>query len=516
MEQTDSKRHWATRHLIHPVATGLVLAGLASVCLFTALRSLKWPLALDTPPFHYIGWRILSGDMPYRDIFDINMPGTYLIHTFVVGALGSSDLAWRFFDLSWLLLTALAAALLASSSGRWAAVITGLLVSILHISGGPDTVGERDFIICLFLILAAHLVVRSVEQKNSFRHLLLAGVFLGTASIVKPFAGVFWILLAGLHVWANWAKLRACLTGLAALFFGALITPLATFTWLAAKGALLPFWSILTGYTIPLYSKFARGSVPSLGICLMKPTRDLAISLVFPLIPLIGLRNGLTPRYVVAFLGVIYGFAHFLLQGKCYFYHLYPFFCFLIILSGMILGDLLASPSRRYQGLAVICLALLCLNLGNKALKDPEYLYLMPDLVKDISTYSLSGQDTIQLMDTVEGGHYALYALKIPLTTRFLYDFFFFNEVNHPITRRLRAEFLRELKDHPPKLIIFFSKSCCVYPNPGSRLSLFPEFNTYLNNNYILDKVRDDYSIYLQRKDGASILQPPQNLKHRG
>ncbi|HEU5319540.1 MAG TPA: hypothetical protein VFX28_01970, partial [Methylomirabilota bacterium] len=86
-----------------------------------AWRSLPWPLVHDAPLMHYVAWRIADGAAPYRDLFDMNFPGVYLLHMGVLRALGPGDLAWRAFDLAWLGATAAAIALFAAPWGRVAA-----------------------------------------------------------------------------------------------------------------------------------------------------------------------------------------------------------------------------------------------------------------------------------------------------------------------------------------------------------------------------------------------------------
>src|SRR2546422_9827695 len=54
---------------------------------------------------HYIAWLIAQGAVPYRDVFDMNLPGVYLIHWAVLSVGGAGDLAWRLFDLAWLAAT---------------------------------------------------------------------------------------------------------------------------------------------------------------------------------------------------------------------------------------------------------------------------------------------------------------------------------------------------------------------------------------------------------------------------
>src|SRR5262249_47790134 len=62
-------------------------------------RSLDWPLIGDATIFHFIADQMRMGAIPYRDIYDINMPLIYFIHLAVVAIGGMSDVAWRAFDL---------------------------------------------------------------------------------------------------------------------------------------------------------------------------------------------------------------------------------------------------------------------------------------------------------------------------------------------------------------------------------------------------------------------------------
>ena len=71
----------------------LVLAGSAGLCAWLAWRSLGWPLIHDAPIMHYVAWLIAQGLVPYRDAFDMNLPGVYLIHGAVLAVGGASDLA---------------------------------------------------------------------------------------------------------------------------------------------------------------------------------------------------------------------------------------------------------------------------------------------------------------------------------------------------------------------------------------------------------------------------------------
>ena len=78
----------------------LLLAAFGLLVLWLTWKSLRWPLIHDGPIMHYVAWRILDGAVPYRDVFDMNFPGVYLVHLGVVRWLGTGDAAWRAVDLT--------------------------------------------------------------------------------------------------------------------------------------------------------------------------------------------------------------------------------------------------------------------------------------------------------------------------------------------------------------------------------------------------------------------------------
>src|SRR2546423_14559338 len=79
----------------------VIVAGLAGVVVYVGWSSLGWPLIHDAPIMHYIAWRIGEGAVPYRDLFDMNFPGAYLLHLAVLRTLGAGDGAWRGFAPGW-------------------------------------------------------------------------------------------------------------------------------------------------------------------------------------------------------------------------------------------------------------------------------------------------------------------------------------------------------------------------------------------------------------------------------
>jgi hypothetical protein len=238
-----------------------------------AWRSRGWPLIHDAPLMHYIAWRIGEGAVPYRDVFDMNFPGVYLLHMLALELFGAGDAGWRAFDLAWLAGTSAAAAALAAPWGRLAAAGAGLFFATYHLAGGAWQAGQRDFLLCPFLLLAALGVARWAEHPASRASLAWGGLALGAGITVKPHAGLFAAALLVLVAAVAHRSGRASDGGAGAsrrpaagtsaasvaIFAVAILVPLlAVGAWLGVVGAWPAWYEIVTGYLAPLYSRLGR------------------------------------------------------------------------------------------------------------------------------------------------------------------------------------------------------------------------------------------------------------------
>ena len=109
-------------------------------------------------------------------------------------------------------------------------------------------------------------------------------------------------------------------------------------------------------------------------------------------------------------------------------------------------------------------------------------------------------RDTVQVLDTTDGGIHALLRTRVAEPTRFLYDFHFFHDTGRPAIRALRAEFVSGLDLRPPRYIVVFRQG---WPSGGyERIDGFPEFSRLLATRYGIDMRRPAYTIYAKR-DGS-------------
>ncbi|HUG38054.1 MAG TPA: hypothetical protein VML54_13940 [Candidatus Limnocylindrales bacterium] len=486
-----------------------ILAGSGFLLAYLGWRSLAWPLIHDAPLMHYIAWLIGQGAVPYRDAFDMNFPGVYAVHAAVLAALGGGDLAWRLFDLGWLLVTAL---IVAAYCGRFAggasAAAGALLFALYHVAGGAARVGQRDFLLCAFLIAGAWGVARSWERAGALGPLASAGLVLGAGLTIKPHAILFWLGAAAVAGVGRRRAGRAWVTGAGAVLLAGLVAPAVACLWLAWRGGLGAFGSVLADYVIPLYTRVGRVAVWEAfgGHAYGWPIFALLGALgVLGLVW--GAGRSTDIRFGLGLLGVGYGVAHYAAQGKGWAYHLYPLALFLCVLAASAAGiGAGQAPRRAWAGLqrAVMLLVLAgtVAVLGAKGVDAREVSWvaaksrLVTTLAGDLRALVPPG-GTVQVMDTTSGGIHALLRLGVRPPTRFIYDFHFFHDEQDPRIQALRAEFVRGLEAAPPAALVVLRRS---WPELGyERLARFPALARLLADRYEVARDGGDYRIYAKR-----------------
>lgn len=490
----------------------LILAGSAGLLAYLAWRSLGWPLIHDGPIMHYVAWLIAQGAVPYRDAFDMNLPGAYLIHWTLLATAGVGDLAWRSFDLGWVaLVCALLYVYCRPLGDRWAAAGAAVLFALYHLSGGAWRAGQRDFLLCLFLLAGAHGVARSLEERGALRPLFWGGLLLGAGLTVKPQAGLFWAGCAAIAAWGAWRAGRSALAAGGTLLAAGLVVPALVFGWLGARGGLRPFLAILTDYVLPLYSRVGR--VPTwqalggyrYGWQLWALLGALGVLALFMPAP-----AGAGARRALALLGAVYGVLHFSLQGKGWEYHLYPLALFVCALAVFAIARVrpvaarASIPLRLRRAAALIVFAGVIVALGAKGVDatDPpwiaEKVRRVATLTRDLQPLVPPGA-TVQVMDVTEGGIHALLNLRLRQPTRFIYDFHFYHDEQDPRIRALRRELVAGLEAERPAAVVVFRDT---WGRKGyERLSDFPELAQLLDRSYAIAVEGDGYRIYAKRSD---------------
>ena len=454
---------------------GVAIWGLAGLLTFL---SLSWSPVTDSPPVRYVARGILNGAVPYRDYFDTNFPGTYLVYMAGLAALGTSDGAFRAMDLLVLVGIAAGVFVIVAPSGKLPAAIAAGLFAVHHVAGGPESAMERDYLMCLPLVWATAATLEYMQSRQTV-FLMGAGIALGFALTIKPHA---LILAGGLAVASILSQGTARAGAMAAAVTLASIglPVVGVVLWLGLAGGLGPFVDIVVGYLLPLYSKLGRA--PMRELLLFYPRRYLAIRMLVAsgLLALWWTRRW-DRRATVLACGLVYGWLHFFVQGQGNHYHTYPLVLYSVAVAGIGLGAAFSS------GAPWLAVAQLGLAIGTAAVSS--YLGLHPtryaedagkvtrQLVAELAPIVKPG-DRVQVFETTAGGIRMLELLEIQQPTRFIYDFPLFHDVTSPYVQRLRREVLMGLDRHPPRAVVVYE-----YGWPAgdySRVETFPELKAWL------------------------------------
>ena len=480
------------------VASAVLVAAWAAVAAALCAGSLGWPLIHDAPIMHYIAWRIAEGAVPYRDLFDMNFPGTYLVHLAALRAVGTSDAGWRVFDLAWLAATALALGAFARPWGGFAAAGSALFFAVYHLSGGAWLAGQRDFFLVIFLVLGALGVARWASDGRR-ASLAWGGFLLGAAATIKPHA----VLLAGALaavVLVVGVRAGSAVASPLAVFLGSLLVmPAAVTAWIAAAGGLPAWREIVLHYLVPYYAGLGRPR--SWAFYRWRLWIPIAAAVVFSLAHAWRARR-FTVRHAIATLGIAYGLVHHFGQGKGWEYHLYPLAAFAALVAFAELGPALVQ--RRLLGVALaasLTVALIALAQRGVEAANAGWIRDKGDLVREVrrDLAPVGPGETVQVFDTSEGGVHALLSLGILQPTRFLYDFHFFHDEAAPEIQALRAELMRDLAARPPRFIVVFDRG---WPAGGpERLARFSELAQWLAEHYRPGPIRPGYTVYEKRRD---------------
>ncbi len=481
-------------------AAATFLVALAALRLLWASRG--WRLVHDAPIMHYVAWQILEGAAPYRDLFDMNLPGVYAAHVLVLATLGPGDLAFRLFDMVLLGLTGAGLWAALRSSGAWGGPAAAALFGLYHVAGGPWLAGQRELLLCALLAWSAAGAIALSGAPARIRPRLSGwpAVALGAAAWVKPHA----LLLAPLLAW--WAGLLSPpeMRGraLAAVGGGLCLPGIALLTWLGWAGGLAAFADITLGYLIPLYGRLGRSDLLH-----EVAERDYGWIVLLGLLAWAGLgaaalalarRRG---SLAVLATGLAYGAAHFWLQGRGWEYHFYPLALFAVAVGGAGLGASVASRRGSLTAMLLIALLVTAAALWTKGQRNlvPAWIEAKLTRVQRVSEGLrplVSTGDTVQVLDTTDGGIHALLRLKVRQPSRFLYDFHLHHDVGHPYVRRLRAELIGALRARPPAAVVVFAQG---WPTGGyERLAGFPELQEWLSTGYRLSEEGDGFRLYVR------------------
>lgn len=491
----------------------------SAVCLAAGLAvlacvvcSIRWRAAHDVPILMYAARLMTEAHaVPYRDFFDMNLPGTYWMMGGLVRFLGCSDVMVRFFDLT---LFGGVLALTFVGLRRWGngtAALGVCLVALRYFSGTWHLALQRESL--ALLPFSAMLAWMTHPTPCSWKGGALLGFLFAWMALIKPQFVVFAVPVILFAYMGNTGWKRFAGFGLA-LAAGFLVPLVGCAGWLIRHDAWRPFLELATEYW-PLYGQMSgshevvtgtarwhmimRGAgtmlcswyvaAACLGVIVWTMTKKVSLQCILFFV-LLTACSVLVPCFTGQFWG----------------YHKIPFFYVTLCLSALVFsGDLREMGSEFSSWLGVVSGAVLVAvwvvvavprsyheAVGGGVIANTKKG--VPDEVAAYLKAHLVAGDRVQPLDWTGGAiHGMLIADALP-ATRFLYDFHFYHHVNTPVIQRLREELMSALRAAPPRFLI----ETLGQPRPqGPGTSVvFPELEAWRAEKYHVAQAGDGYQIW--------------------
>jgi hypothetical protein len=485
-----------------PFAVSIVLLGTI------AFLSLAWPRVQDAANIAYIGraWTV-HGLVPYRDMFDFQVVGSYLSSALLARIFGYTDLGFRLADLAVLSLLLVTTGFWLRGFGAKVALFAPVLFGLLYFEKGPFMSMQRDYVMVVPIALA--LAVASLDRWSPAAWKCLAiGCCFGICALFKPTSLIALpVILVGTQLLGAWRPARPpwrLVLGYMALTSVGVGLPVgAALLYLFSQGALGEALDIIVGYW-PLYGamtgdkrilsggdqlRYLLSGFTQLGghrLWLVPATLGLLVTYLSA-----RYRPGLL-RPALVMVGMAVAFSIYPVSGaKFWAYHWMPFLYFLVCLSALTLAA--APPRLRWlQVVAPLCLlavAALRVDLPPQfATQLAGQPYAKPTIgqraeeVAAFLTPRLRPGDRVQPLDSNVGVlHGMLLADALP-ATRFIYDFHFYHHLSTPYVQGLRARFIGEFSAAKPRFVVESDyRDWYNWPEASSE---FPELQSLLNRDY--------------------------------
>jgi hypothetical protein len=240
--------------------TNRVLLALVCVLIVVRLPSLVQPMGADQGLYAYIGDRIRSGDLPYRDAWDQKPPAIHLTYA-AMRTILPRDAAVPAADLVAasaiaLLLWHLGGALAAGSVGPWSAVLFLLLSNPAFARlGGVSVRAQCETFIALAVTAAFLCLARARTAKATAAWYVVAGALFGVAFVFKYNAIAY--VAAGAFALLVWRRLTV--ENVASMIAGFLLPVAAFSVWFAVGHGLRDLYDATITYNIKYSGETYQG-----------------------------------------------------------------------------------------------------------------------------------------------------------------------------------------------------------------------------------------------------------------
>lgn len=510
-----------------------------------ALLSLRWRMVLDTPILLYLAYLMDKfGYVPYRDFFDMNLPGTYFVNLAIGKVFGYGDLGVRVADLVYL------GALLASTwawlrrlgwRAAWSACV---LFGLMYLKYSTGMSLQREYLILLPLSLALGIgcgVQGIGHGVGAALRAALVGLLFGLIATIKPHAAIGLPVILAYMLWlaprprpisrapssnphpigrmqfAPTTTLHPIPYTLA-LLAGLALPILMVGIYLAANGALDGLLFIATRYW-PLYGSLTDRHQTLFGAArvayLAKGMLALGGHAPWLLPAGVGALMALfrsafdeaRKRQVWLMVGMAAAYGVYpALSGQFWDYHWLPFLYFALALASLCW---VAQPRGMGWWARALPIAAMLLAMALRVRPPGEFWMQLrgqpippPNYGRDdqIAAYlraHLQPGDRVQPLDWTRGGAvHAMLMTGARIATPFVYDFHFYHHISSPTIQALRRRFMQSLAAAPPRFIVDVQANNKPWVSGTDTTREFPELRRFLSERYAPAFKGDGFTIY--------------------
>jgi len=214
------------------------------------------PLERDEGDYAYVAWRMLEGDVPYRDAFDQKPPGIYAVYAALFSLGGRSGVAIHLMLYAWTAACAFALVrLVRDLAGEFAAAFAALAFVLLAADPRLTATAANTESFMVLPIVASWAALWRGCRGDRVGAWLACGAWLAAACWLKPVAATNGLLTVA---WAAADALRperravasGALRRVGLLAAGGALLSLPIVAALAAAGGLGPFFEIVVRHNI--------------------------------------------------------------------------------------------------------------------------------------------------------------------------------------------------------------------------------------------------------------------------
>ena len=460
-----------------------------------AIFTIHWPWMWDTDIMHYVVFLMQHGKVAYRDIYDLNMPGCYLMERWAIDIFGGSNLGWRFYEFTLLGAMTLTACIIALPYDWVAGLAAGVLFAIFHGVDLGFMATERDEVMTVLLLVGYAFQFLAIRRSRASL-MLPFGLVVGMAMLIKPTAVLFTIVLLLFAYFALKQRAQPFAPYLLYTAAGFAVILAILFSFLLPD-SLAPFLS-LERRVIPYYSSFT----PAPWSFVFRKSLPLPFLFFVPVAVLLAIVNRGRANWEIWAVraGVFLSALAYFVQRKGYLYHHYPLMAFVLLWFGLECAIAIQAKGwlRNFgvAGLAIAVLVVLPPKVRElrhgRGYSNPFASQLQVDLQR-LGGSSL--QNRVQCLDLVSGCYGALYRLGLVQSTGFMGDLAFFGRDDGDVVPWSRQIFWDDMHNNPPQVIVL-SNQWFGQPYSFDKLNAWPQFRDYLNSAYTLDVSRNVGDVY--------------------